>query len=84
MIAKAKEAVALNNYEEAIRLYNEAATLDKDNPEPYEQLGKLYWEKVFAADGSDLVKATKPTLVPLDVTAKLSLGQLDNPLCFLK
>ena len=51
------DAIGSGNYVEAGRLFNEAALADADNPEPYEQLGKLYWEKAFSADGSDLKKA---------------------------
>jgi hypothetical protein len=50
-------AVASANYMEADRLFNEAGLADTSNPEPYEQLGKLYWNKAFSADGSDLKKA---------------------------
>jgi hypothetical protein len=57
LMGKGKAAVTSGKYDEAGRFFNEAAAAEAANPEPYEQIGKLYWEKAFSADGSDLNKA---------------------------
>ena len=74
LIDRAKEAVIFANYEEASRLYIDAAKLNNDNPEPYELLGRLYWEKVFAADGSDLIKATQAYIAAIKRNGKAVFG----------
>ncbi|HRH40533.1 MAG TPA: hypothetical protein PKY82_02735 [Pyrinomonadaceae bacterium] len=56
-IAKGKASVNAKNYEAAVRLFNEAANLDKNNPEPYELIGDIYWKKIFNEDGSAIDKA---------------------------